>query len=159
MARTFFHRYRRQRGCATGRRIEFSCLAGELRIRSLGRWGNVPFQRPTIHDYRHRSAGFLWSEDRQCGYARFLAALDDGAANRRPDLAFEESPPSLARFDRARSPRYKSENSRGAASGGTAPTAGEPCAGYDFSGKDALGEANGAPDTWRCGRFVDARRL
>src|SRR5205807_8153910 len=100
----------------------------------------------------------LRSEDRRLGHARFLAAADDGAADRRRNFAPQESPPGLARSDRADSRRHESENPGVAASGGAAPVAGEPRAGYELAGKSTPREADPASDAGRGGRFPDARR-
>src|SRR5437016_9172632 len=83
-------------------------------------------QQPSVYGHRYRPAGLLRSEDRRRGHARFLAATDDGAADRRRNFAPQESPAGVARSDRSRAPRDESEKSGDAASGGAAPMAGEP---------------------------------
>ena len=51
--------------------------------RPLRGWRNVPDQRPSVHRNRRGGAGILWGETGRVGYARFLAAADDGTTDRR----------------------------------------------------------------------------
>src|SRR6476620_2573337 len=71
----------RSGGSAAGGGDELSYLAGQIRLRSLGDWRQLPDQWASIHGYRRGGAGILRGEAGRVGYAGFLAARHDGTVD------------------------------------------------------------------------------
>ncbi len=91
VARAYVHRRRRRRRRAARGGDEFSHVAGELRLRSVGGRRDVRDQRSGVHGDRRRAAGLFRSEGRRLEHARPLAAADEGTAHRRRHVSPEES--------------------------------------------------------------------
>src|SRR6266478_1679110 len=81
------HRCRRPGRHTAGGGDQFPRVARKVRVRSVGGRSDVRDQRPSVHDDRCRPAELLRSEGRRLGYAGFLAAAHDGAADRRRNFA------------------------------------------------------------------------